>query len=132
RRLVPLTSVTESSLWPTPNSSKAGNDVTLTASGDGRQKPNKLGWAVAMWPTPDASIANDGEPLDKWQARREREKAKHRNGNGFGMPLSIAVRLWPTPTAVTATGGASLNKWGGSGYRRGARVAPAQLHWALE
>lgn len=34
-------------LWPTPNASKAGNDVTLRASGDGRQTPNKLGWAVA-------------------------------------------------------------------------------------
>lgn len=34
--------------WPTPNSAKAGNDVTLTCSGDGREKPNKLGWAVAV------------------------------------------------------------------------------------
>jgi hypothetical protein len=39
-------------LWPTPNASKAANDVTLTKSGDGRTKPNKLGWAVALWPTP--------------------------------------------------------------------------------
>ena len=34
--------------WPTPNSARAGNDVTLTCSGDGREKPNKLGWAVAL------------------------------------------------------------------------------------
>ena len=34
--------------WPTPNSAKAGNDTTLTCSGDGRETPNKLGWAVAI------------------------------------------------------------------------------------
>lgn len=39
-------------LWPTPNSCKASMDTTLKASGDGRNKPNKLGWAVAMFPTP--------------------------------------------------------------------------------
>ena len=46
--------------WPMPNSAKAGNDTTLTCSGDGRETPNKLGWAVAIepgsaWPTPMAS-----------------------------------------------------------------------------
>lgn len=34
--------------WSTPNSAKAGNDTTLTCSGDGRETPNKLGWAVAI------------------------------------------------------------------------------------
>jgi hypothetical protein len=41
-------------MLPTPNASKAGNDISLTCSGDGREKPNKLGWAVAMLPTPRA------------------------------------------------------------------------------
>ena len=40
---------------PTPNACKAANDVALKRSGDGRQKPNKLGWWVAMWPTPSAT-----------------------------------------------------------------------------
>ena len=34
--------------WPTPGASKACNDTTLTCSGDGRKRPNKLGWAVAL------------------------------------------------------------------------------------
>ncbi len=44
-------------MWPTPNSCKASEDVSLKCSGDGRQKPNKLGWAVAQrtWPTATAS-----------------------------------------------------------------------------
>ncbi|WP_164851239.1 hypothetical protein [Larkinella soli] len=43
-------------LLPTPNACKASNDVNLNCSGDGRQKLNKLGWAVAsLLPTPTAS-----------------------------------------------------------------------------
>lgn len=47
----PLTLAVQNAMLPTPNAAKAGNDVTLMCSGDGRQTPNKLGWAVAqrMW-----------------------------------------------------------------------------------
>jgi hypothetical protein len=51
------------------------------------------------WPTPDASVAQDGERPATWLARRERVKLTANNGNGMGMPLTIAVQLWPTPTA---------------------------------
>ena len=34
-------------LLPTPNAAKAGSDMKLTKSGDGRTKPNKLGWAIS-------------------------------------------------------------------------------------
>jgi hypothetical protein len=34
-------------MWPTPNAGKAANEMNLRCSGDGRTKPNKLGWAVA-------------------------------------------------------------------------------------
>lgn len=52
-----------------------------------------------LWPTPNASVANDGEKPATWLARREKLKEKRVNGNGAGMPLSIAVQLWPTPAA---------------------------------
>ena len=44
-------------LIPTPNASNAGNDTTLTCSGDGDRRPNKLGWWVSerLLPTPRAS-----------------------------------------------------------------------------
>ena len=54
------TSENESGYWPTPGAAKANQDVNLTCSGDGRSKPNKLGWAVAQWPTPTRSDATDG------------------------------------------------------------------------
>ena len=42
---------------------------------------------------------NDGESVDSWIARRDRQKKLGRNGNGIGTPLTIAIRLLPTPMA---------------------------------
>jgi hypothetical protein len=53
-------------------------------------------------PTPSACIANDGERPETWLARRERVKAKALNGNGMGMPLSIAAQLLPTLRSCSA------------------------------
>jgi DNA (cytosine-5)-methyltransferase 1 len=53
---------------------------------------------VALFPTPSACNANDGEGTETWLARREVVKARVKNGNGMGMPLAIAVKLLPTPT----------------------------------
>ena len=81
-------------MLPTPNSAKASNDATLAKSGDGRSKPNKLGWALAegMLPTPAASNPNDGESPETWHERAAMLKERHGNGNGAGTPLSIAVQ----------------------------------------
>lgn len=53
-------------------------------------------------PTPSACIANDGERPETWLARRERVKLTANNGNGIGMPLTIAAQLLPTPRANSA------------------------------
>jgi hypothetical protein len=86
-----------------------------------------------LWPTPVGSVAQDGEKPETWLARRERVKKTANNGNGMGMPLTIAVQLWPTPTAVTNTGGAAMCKWGGSRSRQKLRqmVSPQELNGAL-
>ena len=57
-----------------------------------------------LWPTPTPTPRNETEPIDQWLARREREKALGRNGNGFGIPLDITVRMWPTPTSTERSG----------------------------
>lgn len=51
------TSESASGYWPTPNAMLATSSLNFRCSGDGRKKPNKLGWAVAekIWPTPCAS-----------------------------------------------------------------------------
>ena len=71
--------------------------------------------SCTLLPTPAAGNFNDGESLDSWRARRIRQKALGRNGNGAGAPLAIAVRLLPTPRA---------SDWGTAGRRPGAGFGP--------
>jgi hypothetical protein len=59
-----------------------------------------LGSAARWWPTPDASVAQDGETASTWLERRRKLKEKGYNGNGCGTPLTMAVQLWPTPKAT--------------------------------
>jgi hypothetical protein len=40
---------------------------------------------------------NDGETLDSWEVRKEKNLAKGYNGNGMGTPLTIASLQWQTP-----------------------------------
>lgn len=62
-----------------------------------------------LLPTPDASVANDGEGVDTWLARREKVRAKGINGNGMGMPLTIAVQMLPRTVVDFET---SATDWG--------------------
>lgn len=82
--------------WPTPNAAPLSNDLNLQCSGDGRTKPNKLGWAVAAntpsgnWPTPTCSDAF----TDKLKSAQQVEGSMH------SVNLSQAVRMWPTPSRI--------------------------------
>ena len=81
------------SLLPTPRAT----DGTKGGPGQRGSKGDlMLPSAVALLPTPSASVANDGEGPETWLARREDVKARGINGNGMGMPLTIAVQLLPT------------------------------------
>lgn len=53
----------------------------------------------SSWPTPSASLPQDGEDPETWFARREELKKKGNSGNGAGVPLAIAAKSWPTPAA---------------------------------
>jgi hypothetical protein len=53
------------------------------------------------WPTPGASLPNDGESPATWRARQVAHKARGINGNGMGVPLAIVAQEamaphWPT------------------------------------
>ena len=65
----------------------------------GDPRPTRLTTPRRLLPTPTATNFNDGEDLARWEARRAKVKETAQNGNGFGVPLSVAVRLLPTPTA---------------------------------
>lgn len=51
-------------MWPTPNAGNAPNSVALRCSGDGREKPNKLGWAVAE--AEQDKVATGGQLNPTW------------------------------------------------------------------
>ncbi len=88
---------------PTPAASKASNDLTLQCSGDGRSKPNKLGWAVAVMsvPTPHG-FSKDG-------------KSNGPSGNELGRAVNRSLRV-PTPTKCQFEGSsqAALTRKDGS------------------
>lgn len=75
------------------------------------------------WPTPSAATFNDGQSAESNQARRDRLKAKHKNGNGAGMTLGGAAQLaagWPTPVVGDANGARSMT----SGRSKGSKFSP--------
>jgi hypothetical protein len=60
--------------------------------------PLTVGTDSGSWPTPTASGFEVAD-IDALLERRARMKAKHGNGNGFGLTLNQAVKVWPTPKA---------------------------------
>ena len=95
------TDASESGYWPTPNAMQATSDVNFRCSGDGRTKPNKLGWAVAereaigpktppMWPTPTVCGNHNRKGASKT--------------SGDGLATVVAQRTWPTATATAHKG----------------------------
>ena len=116
--------------WPTPNASDgSGGGQAKRGLGLGGNHSQQLSDFVmlASWPTPDASAGNLTDST--WEQRREEAKAKHNNGNGFGLTIGQMAQLagWPTPRAnenvqtnldeIAETGSSWL------GQNRGATVA---------
>lgn len=92
-----------SGTWPRSGMTRSGTAYLLppsapltsaTASGS-----SHIPEGNGLWPTPAACVPNLGESPSSWLERRERVKLTAKNGNGMGMPLSIAVQMWPTPLA---------------------------------
>jgi DNA (cytosine-5)-methyltransferase 1 len=75
-------------------------EAAISASGS-----SSLPGRETLLPTPPAGNFNDGESLESWTRRRDKNLAKGVNGNGMGTPLSIAIQkvagnLLPTPRAI--------------------------------
>lgn len=86
--------------WPTPAAGNYRSGIPNRADRPGYQNdlPDVVAKVALMWPTPDAAVMNDGETLATFDARRDRLKATHLNGNGAGTPLAVEIQRWPTPT----------------------------------
>ncbi len=86
--------VGQAQAWPTPK----GTDGTKGGPNQAGSKGDLM-LPSAQWPTPSAAVMNDGESPETWHARAALLKQKHGNGNGAGLPLTVAAAQWPTPTA---------------------------------
>lgn len=91
-----------------PNIRQQATQWATPRAGDGEKGgPNQAGSKgdlmlpsmAAQWPTPSAAVMNDAESPESWHARADAIKAKGINGNGAGLPLTIAVKQWPTPAS---------------------------------
>jgi hypothetical protein len=87
---------TEAMYWATP-------DCNTSTYSNGKMGPN-IREQASNWPTPSATVMNDGESPETWHARAQMLKAKHINGNGAGLPLTVAAVQWPTPAARDGKG----------------------------
>lgn len=79
---------------------------------DGRGHGRILQPEAIRWPTPNAMVSQEGEGPETWRARQEALKAKGCNGNGAGVPLTIAAQEfggklehWGTPSLSDTTAG---------------------------
>jgi hypothetical protein len=95
----------QASNWPTPAAQQYGGTAEqhlarkAKMDGGSRKTITELNAYVGQWPTPSATVMNDGEAPETWHARAQMLKAKHTNGNGAGLPLTVAAVQWPTPAA---------------------------------
>ena len=86
---------------------------------------------LAGWPTPNAGPQNDTDST--WQERREECKARHGNGNGFGMTLGMASQLagWPTPNTPSGGRSMSIEKMDATGRTADGKKHTASLEHAV-
>lgn len=112
-----------SETWPASGSMRNGHawqrrrSALPTVVSESSSMPGRL------LPTPTASNPNEGESVESWEARRQRNLAKGINGNGQGTPLGIAVKLLPTPR-TSDTNGAGVHGDGGMDLRTAVSLLP--------
>ena len=116
-------------LWPTPRSisggAESGNrkqDLGRKGSGGGDLQAEALNW-----PTPDASVANDGETVGSYRARQTSREEKFGREAKIGEPLAVACRTF-RPADLIGTLGAKCSTPTRSGIRLRAIAGSGGLH----
>ena len=96
-RLARVTKGSECSSWHTP---QAATLDSLTCSGDGREKPNKLAWKVTMWPTPTANDDNKTPEAHLAMKIRMGERDGTNSNRAAITSLNVMTKAWSTPKAA--------------------------------
>ncbi len=116
RKLEPLTGAIDGGAWPTPQASQISNDLEMRST-DGRANPNKLGWAVGIWRTPDTGSGGTSGRL----ARGEKARP---SGAAITMRLDDQVKAWPTPTVTSNDNRKGASPTSGDGLQTAAKAWP--------
>lgn len=90
---------------------------------------NEQAVQLAGWSTPDSQIHNDGESLESWSRRQAKNRAKHNNGNGAGMPLGMQSKLSSGPARRTASG--EILTGSSAQMESGGQLDPAHPRWLM-
>lgn len=97
-------------MWATPQAhdAKPGDGARMERSNGAGNRNTNDQVVAAMWPSPSTTLY-DNANVETTAARRDAERAKGRNGNGFGLTTAQAVRdLWNTVRTADAKGSGPL------------------------
>lgn len=86
--------VAQAGHWCTPNASPLSSSTTLQCSGDGRELPNKLGWQISQWMTPN--VPNGGRSVSEELVA---SKGTPPEGDKRTVGLESQTKFWATPTS---------------------------------
>ena len=103
------------SSWPTPSGMNGGQ----TSRGGARSNELLLGGAAQQWPTPNASLMNDGEEPETFLARQKKWEGTYHNS----VPLTVSAKMHG-PQGPTVTGAESPNT-------SGLRLNPRFVEWLM-
>jgi hypothetical protein len=143
------TNVLDYSSLPTPAAIPGASDLNFQVSGDGRTKPNKLGWAIGemlptpttddagnitrdsgafqsltrsvqMLPTPAVNDMGEGKTLEWWDDWAPRQKSSDGRPAPHGRSLAIeALRMLPTPATANSKSTRAMTASTENGRRSG-------------
>jgi hypothetical protein len=116
-----------SETWPTSGMTRNGQLLPLPTSAP----PTAANESSSLLPTPAAGNFNDGEGAQQWLARQAAVKERLNNGNGMGMPLSVAVQLLPTPVAMDSVGARNATSSRQPGSKHHAGTTLTDVLWQM-